>query len=81
MELPRFYLTERTTFDEAAAEYEHDGRPFGHVHDDWLRLLAKRRDGDELWHFAPPHRHAMRVWGVALARDGRVISTVIAAVD
>ncbi|MFO0950180.1 MAG: hypothetical protein U0835_03325 [Isosphaeraceae bacterium] len=81
MELPLKYLTEPTTFERAAAEYEHDGRPFGDAEDDWRRLLAKCRDGDELWKFAPPSRDVFQVWGVALVRSGRVVSTVITAVD
>jgi hypothetical protein len=81
MELPLSYLTEPTTVERAAADNTHDGRPFGHAEDDWRRLLAKRRDGDELWNFAPPSLEAIQLWGVALVRRGRVISTVITAVD
>lgn len=81
MELPLSYLTEPTTFERAAAENAYDGRPFGHAEDDWQRLLAKRRDGDELWNFAPPNREVIQVCGVALLRDGPVISTVITAID
>jgi hypothetical protein len=44
-------------------------------------LLAKRRDGDELWNFAPPSREAIQLWGVALVRGGRVIATVVTGVD
>lgn len=81
MELPLSYLTERTTFEQAGADNMHDGRPFGYCDDDWQRLLAKRRDGDELWYFEPPSREVIQLWGVALVRDGRIISTVITAVD
>ncbi len=81
MELPSSYLTERVSFEQAAAEHMHDGRPFGCANDDWGRLLAKRRAGDELWYFAPPRRESIRLWGVALVRAGRVISTVVTAVD
>jgi hypothetical protein len=81
MELPLAYLTEPTNFEQAAADNAHNGGPFGHAEDDWRRLLAKRHDGDELWNFAPPSRTAMQVWGVALVRDGRIVSTVITAVD
>lgn len=81
MELPLSYLTKPTTFERAAAENVHDGRPFGHAEDDWRRLLAKQRDGDELWNFAPPSREVIQLWGVALVRGGRVISTAITAVD
>ena len=81
MELPLSYLTEPTTFERAASEHAHNGRPFGHVEDDWKMLLASRREGDELWDFAPPSREVIQLWGVALVRAGRVISTVITAVN
>ncbi len=80
MELPLAYLTERTSFERAAADNMVEGKPFGHANDDWLRLFAKRSDGDELWCFAPPDHEAIQLWGVALVRDGRVISTVITGV-
>lgn len=81
MQLPREYLTERTTYERAVAENLHDDRPFGHANDDWERLKAKMRPGDELWNFAPPSPSAMRLWGMALVRDGQVVSTVITAID
>ncbi len=81
MELPLAYLTEQTTFERAAAENVFEGKPFGHANDDWLRLLTKRREGDELWHFAPPNPHAIQLWGLALVRGSQVVSTVITAVD
>ncbi len=81
MELPLAYLTERTTFERAVTENMLDGKPFGHANDDWVRLLAKRREGDELWHFAPPNATSIQIWGLALVRRGRVVSTVIIGVD
>ena len=77
MRLPRDYLTERTTYERAVADNLHDGKPFGHANDDWERLAAKMRPGDELWYFAPPSRSVMQLWGLALVRGGEVISTVI----
>jgi hypothetical protein len=81
MELPLAYLTKQTTFERAVAENMFEGKPFGHANDDWFRLLAKRREGDELWYFAPPAPNSRRFWGLALVRGVRVISTVITAVD
>ena len=74
MELPFAYLTEQTTFERAAAENVFEGKPFGHANDDWLRLLAKRREGDELWHFAPPYPDSIRLWGGGIGprRPGRL---------
>lgn len=80
MNLPVSYLTRRVTLEEAVSGNLVGGVPFGAVKDDWQRLLDKRRDGDQLWTFEPPPR-SFRVWGIALVRDGQVISTVITAVD
>jgi hypothetical protein len=79
LELPASYLKEPITVE--AVEARHD---FPHasveLQQDWQRLLEKRRDGDELWTFEPPPG-AIRIWGVALVRNGRVLSTLIEAVD
>lgn len=80
MELPASYLTVRTTVEQAAVENMHQGLPFGNAHDDWQRLLAKWKAHDELWYFAPPDPTAIQLWGVALVRGGKVISTVVTAV-
>ena len=63
MQLPLEYLTERVTEEQVIAENLHDGRPFGHVHDDWERLKARMQPGDELWNFAPPSRNVMQFMG------------------
>ena len=47
---------------------------------DWERLLAKRQSGDELWLFEPP-KGEIQLWGIALVRNGQVISTLIEAVS
>jgi hypothetical protein len=80
MELSASCLTVRTTVEQAVAENMHHGLAFGRAHDDWQRLLAKRREQDELWYFAPPDSSAIQLWGVALVRGGKVVSTVITAV-
>ncbi len=81
MEIPGEYLTERTTYERTVTDSLVDGRPFGHANDDWERLKAKMDLGDELWYFEPPNRRVMQLWGLALVRGGKVISTVITAVD
>ena len=79
MELPSSYLKEKTTTHAVASRYD-----FGSCNEefraDWDRLLSKRQAGDELWLFEPP-KDAIRLWGVALVRDNRTISTLIEAVD
>jgi hypothetical protein len=81
VEIPLAYLTERTSVECALADNTFDGKPFGNASDDWERLLAKRIEGDELWNFAPPNRNVLQLWGIALVRSGKVVSTVITAVD
>jgi hypothetical protein len=81
MDLPVEYLTKRTTFEQAVADNLLDGIPFGHCNDDWERLKAKMQPGDEFWYFAPPNKKVMQFWGLALIRNGQVISTVVTAVD
>ncbi len=45
--------------------------------DDWDRLLAKMVPSDELWHFQPPSKRDIPIGGVALVRDGQVVSKVV----
>ena len=75
------YLTTPTTIEEVLAEHTYEGVPFGSINDDWQRLLAKMQPGDELWNFEPPDEKVISLWGIALVRNGKVISTVITAVD
>ena len=79
MELDPSYLTRRTTYEDAVRDNMFEGREFGHCNDDWERLKAKMRPGDEFWYFEPPSKKVWQLWGLALVRDGRVISTVITA--
>jgi hypothetical protein len=78
MQLPREYLTERVTLEEVLAGHDFHMCP-ADFREDWERLLSKRADGDELWRFAPPP-DAMELWGIALVRDGEIISTLLEAV-
>lgn len=56
--------------------------PFGSANRQWCELLAQRRSGDLLWEF-----HSAEEWvddrvgraGVALVRDGKVVSLVLSA--
>jgi hypothetical protein len=79
MELPPSYLKKKVTLEQVLAEKRvEDG--VQDYRDDWDRLLAKMLPGDELWEFEPP-QGAIRVWGIALVRHGRVISTLVDGVD
>ncbi len=79
MNLPLTYLTERITLEEVLAEYD-----FQTCHPefkaDWERLLSKRTASDELWRIAPPPR-SIQVTGIALVRNGEVISTLVESVS
>lgn len=79
MKLPLAYLTERITVEDVLAEHDFaacdpDFRA------DWERLLSKRAASDELWRFAPPPGH-IEVTGIALVRDGEVVSTLVESVS
>ena len=79
MKLPSNYLTQRIQFADVIAEHD-----FGSCHPDlradWERLLAKLQPGDELWRFAPPPGN-IEIEGVALVRNGEVISTLVTFVS
>ncbi|MGE5193328.1 MAG: hypothetical protein ACM3U2_12605 [Deltaproteobacteria bacterium] len=78
MQLPKAYLTDRVTLEQVLAEYDF-GSCNAEFRADWERLLSKRAAGDEFWRFAPPPGH-LEVWGIALVRDGKVISTLVDSV-
>ena len=78
MELPSSYLKEKTTVEAVQSRYDF-GSCEPDFKADWERLLAKKQRGDELWRFEPP-KGAIEVWGVALVREGKVISTLVEAV-
>ena len=66
------WLTTRADLqNEMAATYTNG------LVEDWDRLLAKLLPGDELWRFGPPSIHQINMGGVALVRDGAVISKVV----
>ena len=79
MELPASYLKEPIT-QQAVETLYNFSETDADVQEEWRRLLEKRRDGDELWTFeASPGQ--IRIWGIALLRNGQVISTLVQAVD
>ncbi len=78
MRLDPAYLTKRISVEEVLRE-----RDFPHARagfrSDWERLKAKMQLGDELWTFEPAPG-AIEVRGVALVRNGQVISTLVESV-
>jgi hypothetical protein len=85
------WLQERITVAEAEARhsYKHDERakrypelknPFGLLNPQWEALKGKMCPGDEIWTFSSPTetwRKLIGRGGIALVRDGKVISTII----
>ena len=78
MKLSRAWLTERVTLEQVLAEHDFASSA-ADFRADWERLLAKKVAGDELWRFAPPPGQ-IEVTGIALVRDGEVISTLVEAI-
>jgi hypothetical protein len=78
MKLPSTYLTERVTLEMVLAEHDFPSCP-PEFRADWERLLSKRKAGDELWRFVPAPGH-IQITGIALVRDGEVISTLVESV-
>jgi hypothetical protein len=78
MQIPKRYLTVPTSVVEVQAQFD-----FANCHPDfradWERLLSKMQDGDKLWRFEPP-ANEHEIWGIALVRNGEVVSTLIEAV-
>jgi hypothetical protein len=77
MELPSSYLSRQTSYEDAIRDNMYEGREFGYANDDWERLKAKIQPSDEFWYFEPPSPSALQFWGVALVRDGKIVSTVL----
>ena len=78
MKLASSYLKKQTTLAAVQRRYDFDSCD-PEFKADWERLLAKKRDGDELWLFEPSEG-AIEVRGVALVRKRRVISTLVESV-
>ena len=78
MRLPPTYLSDRVTLEEVLAEHDFQASA-SDFRADWERLLSKRIAGDELWRFAPPPGQ-IEVTGIALVREGEVISTLVESV-
>jgi hypothetical protein len=78
--IPRTWLEQRVTLEQAEAENSSTGLPFGGVHEGWLALKAKARPGDQFWYFmSPPEtwRHRAGRSGVALVRDGIPVDILV----
>jgi hypothetical protein len=78
MKIPQEWLKERVALEQLLAEHDFDSC-YPSFRADWERLLSKKQDRDELWRFGPPPR-GIFVRGVALARDGEIISSLVEAV-
>jgi hypothetical protein len=78
MNLPTSYLKKRTTLQAARRRFDFDSCN-SEFKADRNRLKAKRRTGDEIWILEPP-KGAIAIWGIALVRKGRIISTLVEAV-
>ncbi len=82
MKLDSSYLRTQTSRSEVELRIDFLSAP-SRFREDWERLLSKMKRGDELWNFSPPDDRpaTFQLWGVALARNGEVISTLLEALD
>jgi hypothetical protein len=80
MDVDSSYLKSKTTRQEVESRFDFATAP-DHFREDWERLLSRFQPGDEFWSFEPPTNNVISLWGVALVRSGKVISTLIEAVD
>lgn len=53
--VPRSWLVEELSVDEAEKRNTIDGVPFGHANADWKDLRASCEEGDRLWRYDSPH--------------------------
>ena len=83
---PRDWLQRRVTVADAEAAHMHavprcgaDPVPFGYLHRDWVRLLSRMREGDELWEYdSPPETWGYLCGraGYAVVRQGKVVAVL-----
>ena len=73
----------RLTVEQAEADNSAETLPFGIKNSEWVRLVSKIRDGDQLYAYreSPPRhsrafKNAIPSEGVALVRDGDVVAQV-----
>ena len=71
--VPKSWLQNWVTVEEAEARHSRSGIPFGYQNDKWTALKGKLLEGDELWEFCSSPQswrdHAGRA-GIALVRNG-----------
>jgi len=78
-EVEREYLVEIASEDGARI-----ARPFGYCHQQWLDLLSKKQDGDELW-ISKSHPEAWMnlagAEGIVLMRNGQAVDSIILGIS
>lgn len=58
--------------------------PFGHRNDEWQKLLAGMIEGDQLWYYVAPKEDWDRLMGfegILLVRDGKVVDSIVIAMN
>ena len=83
--VPFEWLISRITVEQAEAEHTPPGlKPFGLQNAKWEALKSRMRPGDELWTYqSPPDSwKAMHGrMGIALVRNGKVIDSILTAMN
>jgi hypothetical protein len=58
--------------------------PFGYCNNEWQKLLAGMTDGAQLWHYVAPKEdwdQLMGFEGILLVRDGKVVDSIVMAMN
>jgi hypothetical protein len=78
--IPRSWLHEKLSLQQAEADNAEGDLPFGRENDSWECLKASLQTADEIWSFCSPPEsweHCAGRSGVAIVREGRVVDCLV----
>jgi hypothetical protein len=78
--IPKQWLDKKISVEQAEAQNLVDGVPFGAQAEDWKRLKAAIKVGDELWTYCSSFESFKALagrCGIAIVRDGKVVQQLV----
>lgn len=78
--IPKNWLVERISVQQAETDNSRNGVPFGGQNDRWEKLKAALEPGDKIWTFSSPlesWEHLAGREGVAIVRKDRVVMSLV----